>query len=198
MIDEKVRCMRIAKKYDGNYWDGDRRYGYGGYHYDGRWRAVAKRLIESYRLKEDSKILDVGCGKAYLLYEFSKLLPGAELVGIDMSSYALADAKPEIKDKLLLLKAQESYPFKSCEFDLVLSINTLHNLEIFELKKALQEISRVGRKQYICVESYRDEQELFNLQCWALTCASFYSAESWEWVLNEFGYIGDFELIFFE
>lgn len=198
MIDEKVACMRIAKQYDCNYWDGNRRYGYGGYHYDGRWQVVAERIISAYQLKENSKILDIGCGKAYLLYEFSKLLPKAELTGIDISSYALANAKSEIKNSLLQLRAQESYPFKFNEFDLVLSINTLHNLEIFDLKTALNEISRVGRQQYICVESYRNEQELFNLQCWALTCESFYSAKSWEWILNEFEYIGDFEFIFFE
>lgn len=198
MMDEKVHCMDIAKKYDFEYWDGDRRYGYGGYRYDGRWESVAKRLIEIYGLKDASKILDVGCGKGYLLYEFKKLLPESEIVGFDISHYAIKNAKEEIKDKLFIHKAQELYPFNDDYFDLVISINTLHNLKIYELKVALSEIERVGKNKYIVVESYKNSLELFNLQCWALTCQSFFSIDEWEWLFNEFKYNGDYEFIFFE
>lgn len=198
MMDEKATCMRKAKQYGADYWDGHRRFGYGGYNYDGRWLPVARKLVESYELASDVNILDVGCGKGYLLYELSKLLPEAKVVGLDSSAYALSQAKPEIMGNLSMINAQALYPFETDYFDLVLSINTLHNLEIFDLKKALQEITRVGRRHYICVESYRNEQELFNLQCWALTCEAFYSTRAWEWLLKEFGYPGDYEFIYFE
>ena len=42
-----------------------------------------------------------------------------------------------------------------------------------------------------------NELELFNLQCWALTCETFFSKKEWFWTLNKFGYKGDLELIYF-
>lgn len=198
MQDGKVECMKVAKQYGRDFWDGDRRYGYGGFKYDGRWEPVARKLIETYALGPDAGILDVGCGKGFLLYELKKLLPDARISGFDISRYALANAKQEISPYLFEHKAEESYPFSDKEFDLVISLTTLHNLHLSGLKQALQEIERVGRNKYITVEGYRNEEELFNLQCWALTCASFYTPQDWEWLFREFGYTGDYEFIYFE
>jgi SAM-dependent methyltransferase len=198
MSDYKVECMKIAKLYGKDYWDGDRRYGYGGFRYDGRWEAVAKKLVECYRLPNDAKILDVGCGKGFLLYELKKMLPEATIVGFDVSEYAIANAKDEIKTNLFIHKAQEPYYFKDKEFDLVISINTLHNLYLNDLKVALQEIERVGKNKYVVVEGYRNEEELFNLQCWVLTGACFLTPEEWIFLFHEFGYSGDYEFIYFE
>lgn len=198
MTYNKVECMKVAKKYDKDYWDGDRRYGYGGYKYDGRWEVVAKKLIETYNLPEDAKILDVGCGKGFLLFEFTKLLPKSNIVGFDVAEYSIENAKEEIKNKLFVHKAQDKYNFKDKEFDLVVSINTLHNLKIYDLKQALSEIERVGKNTFIVVESYRNEEELFNLQCWALTAQAFFSTEEWIWLFDQLGYKGDYEFIYFE
>jgi SAM-dependent methyltransferase len=199
MVDEKVHCMKKAKEYEFDYWDGDRRYGYGGYKYiDDRWKKVAKPLIDIYNLKPDSKILDVGCGKAFLLYELKQLLPDVEIVGFDISKHGLSDAKEEIRDNLLQHKAQNHYQWKDNYFDLVISLGCLHNLRIFDLESAIREIERVGKNKYIMVESYRNEQELFNLQCWALTAESFLDSEEWIWLFNHFGYTGDCEFIYFE
>lgn len=198
MNDEKIECMEVARKYDREYWDGDRRYGYGGYRYDGRWATVAEKLIHLYNLQQDAKILDVGCGKGFLLYEFRKLLPNCKVIGFDLSKYAIENAKEEIKENLFVHRAQDAYPFKNKEFDLVISITTLHNLYLYDLKRALQEIEKVGKNKYIVVESYRNEKELFNLECWALTCEAFFTPEEWSWLFNEFGYTGDYEFIYFE
>ena len=198
MQDDKVHCMEVAKKYDQDYWDGDRRYGYGGYKYDGRWKPVAQRIIDTYQLSEDAKILDVGCGKAFLLYELHKLLPNAEICGFDISEHGIADAPEKIRKNLFIHQAESKYPYSDNSLDLVISLNTLHNLPISKLKNALQEIERVGRNKLICVESFRSELELFNLQCWALTCESVYGPEEWVWIYKEFGYSGDYEFIYFE
>lgn len=199
MVDDKVHCMRKAKEYEFDYWDGDRRYGYGGYRYiDDRWKRVAQPLIELYNLPSNAKILDVGCGKAYLLYELKRLLPDAEIVGFDTSRHGLADAKEEIRDSLFQYKAQDRYPWGDDYFDLVISLGCLHNLRIFELQTALTEIERVGKNGYVMLESYRNEQELFNLQCWALTAESFFDTAEWIWLYNHFGYTGDYEFIYFE
>lgn len=197
MVNSKIECMKVARKYDKDFWDGDRKFGYGGYQYDGRWEIVAKKLIEQYNLPKNAKILDVGCGKGFLLYEFKKLLPNAVIKGFDISKYAILNSKEEIKDCLFIHKAEDKYPYKDKEFDLVISFTTLYNLYIFDLKKALQEIERVGKNKYITLESYRNIDELFNLQCWALTCECFFTPDEWKWLFNEYGYSGDYEFIYF-
>lgn len=196
--NSKIDCMKVARMYGKDYWDGDRKFGYGGYKYDGRWSVVAKELIKIYNLPATAKILDVGCGKGFLLYEFKKLLPKCTIAGFDISEYAVKNAKEEVKSDLHVHPAQDSYGYTDKEFDLVVSLTTLHNLKIYDLHSALKEIERVGKHKYIVVESYRDEKELFNLECWALTAQSFFSIEEWEWIFGHFGYSGDYEFIFFE
>jgi ubiquinone/menaquinone biosynthesis C-methylase UbiE len=198
MADEKVHCSVVARRFDRDYWDGDRRYGYGGYKYDGRWAVVAKQLVETYSLKDDAKILDVGCGRGFLLYEFTRLLPNCTVVGFDVSGYVLATAKDEVREHLFPHRAEKPVPYKDKEFDLVVSLNALHNLPPQDVVKALREIERVGTNKYLVVESFRDPEELFNLQCWALTCESFFRPETWDWVYDLAGYTGDFEYIYFE
>jgi len=198
MVDDKVVCMGKAKGYEHDYWDGDRRFGYGGYKYDGRWVEIAKDLIKEYKLTNDSKVLDVGCGKAFLLYEIKQLLPQITIAGFDISKHAIANAKEEVKEYLYRANAESPYAYDDNEFDLVFSLGTLHNLKIYDLKKAVQEMQRVGKKKFIMVEAYRNDTELFNLQCWALTCESFFKPDEWTWMYEEWGYDGDYEFIYFE
>ena len=159
---------------------------------------MAEKLISIYDPKPDAKILDVGCGKAHLLYELKQLLPEAEVRGFDISRHALSDAPEAIRDCLFRYRAQDLYPWGNKYFDLVISLGCLHNLRIFELKTAIGEIERVGMNKYIMVESYRKEQELFNLECWALTAESFFNKAEWIWLFNHFGYTGDYEFIYFQ
>jgi protein-L-isoaspartate(D-aspartate) O-methyltransferase len=194
----KAEAARLAKKWDVEYWDGDRKTGYGGYHYDGRWRKVADAMVEHYGLGPGARILDVGCGKGFLLYDFTQAVQGVEVAGIDISKYALAHAKEEVKPFLQLAGADE-LPFEDQSFDLVVSINTLHNLYCYDLDKALREIERVGRRhKYLCVESYRSEQEKVNLMYWQFTCETFCTPEEWQWWFHQTGYSGDHSFIFFE
>mgnify|MGYP001184471083 FL=1 len=199
MVDDKVEAMLVAKKYEEDYWDGDRRYGYGGYRYlAGRWKPVAEALIQRYGLTDESSILDVGCGKAYLMYEIQLMLPNARLVGFDISNSGLADRHPEFTGELFIHRAQDPYSFNDDEFDLVISLATLHNLRLFELDTALKEIQRVGKQAYVMAESYRNELEMFNLECWALTAESLLDVEEWIWFFDKVGYAGDYEFIYFE
>ena len=199
MIDDKVHCMKIAKQYGKDYWDGDRRYGYGGYKYmPGRWKPVAEKLIKIYNLKSGSKVLDIGCGKGYLIYEMKLLIPDLDVNGIDFSDYGLENAKKEIKHCVFKHNAEHNLPFKDNNFDLVISLGALHNLRITELKIALSEMNRVSKKSYLMLESYRNESELFNMQCWALTAESFFDNKEWIWLYEFFCYTGDYEFIYFE
>jgi protein-L-isoaspartate(D-aspartate) O-methyltransferase len=196
---DKAKCAEVAIQYGEDYWDGDRMYGFGGYRYDGRWRPVAEDMARHYGLKAGDKILDVGCGKGFLLYEFTQAIPGVTVTGIDISQYAIDNAKDEVKQFLQLGNALD-LPFEDDSFDLVFSITTLHNLYNYELRKALQEIQRVGKgdKKHFVVESYRNEQEKVNFLYWQLTCRSFYTPEEWEWFMKESGYTGDYSCIYFE
>jgi SAM-dependent methyltransferase len=199
MMDNKVHCMIKAREYGRDYWDGDRRYGYGGYRYiEGYWTPVAEALIERYGLGGGARILDAGCGKAFLLHELKRLLPDAAIAGFDISEYGLAGAPEDVRPHLFRHRVQDPYPFDDGYFDLVISLGTLHNLRIFELQAALREIERVGKRRYVVVEAYRNELELFNLQCWALTCESFFHPSEWIWLYRRFGYTGDYEFIYFE
>lgn len=199
MVDDKVACMKIAKQYGADYWDGDRRFGYGGYRYmPGRWKPVAEALIRHYKLGPGSKVLDVGCGKGFLLHEMLLLEPELQVRGFDISAYGIGCASDLVKPQLFLHQAQTIYPFADQAFDLVISLGTLHNLRLFDLKTALTEIGRVGRQAYVMVESYRNELEMFNLECWALTAESLFDTEEWVWLYEQFGYSGDYEFIYFE
>ena len=195
----KYKAASLAKKFDFDYWDGDRRICYGGYKYiPGRWEKVAKEMITYYGLNPKSKILDIGCGKGYLLYEFIKLIPEIKIFGLDISEYALNNCKDEISKSLKLGNAT-NLPYESNYFDLVISINTLHCLHSYELDSALKEMERVGKQnKYLCVESYRNEREKANLLYWQVTCEAFNSPQGWKWWFKNSGYTGDYSFIYFQ
>ncbi len=198
MMNEKVKCMNEARKFDYSFWDGERKFGYGGYKYiHDRWKPFAQNLIDTYSLDENSKVLDVGCGKGYILYELKKLIPKITISGFDISAYAINNSHEEVKNRLFVHDAGENFPFKDNEFDLAFSLATLHNLKIKNLYNSLNEINRVSNKSYLMVESYRNNEELFNLQCWALTAESFFDKDEWMWIFEQSGYFGDFEFIYF-
>ena len=124
----KHRAADLAKKFDFDYWDGDRRICYGGYQYiAGRWEKVAREIANHYQLPANPKILDIGCGKGYLLYDFLKVIPNAQVFGIDISEYAIKNAKDEVKPFIQVGNATK-LPWDDNTFDLVVSINSLHCL----------------------------------------------------------------------
>lgn len=195
---DKAQLTDIASQYGAEYWDGDRSAGFGGYRYDGRWAPIAAKLVELYGLTAESRVLDVGCGKGYLLYELTAIVPGIAVRGIDISRYAVQHAKEEIREHLVVGSAAQ-LPFETGEFDLVVSMTVLDNLHVGDLWKALNEIERVSRgKKYITVQSWRNSREKVNLLLWQVAMNSFYSVEDWEWIYRETGYSGDYGFVFYE
>ena len=136
----KAKAAELAKKWSFDYWDGDRRINYGGYRYmPGRWTPVAKKLVTHYNLKQGAKVLDIGCGKGFLLFEIAQILKDCSIHGVDISEYAIENSKEEVKNNIFHSSAT-NLPFEDNSFDLVISINTLHNLYSFELDKALEKL----------------------------------------------------------
>lgn len=192
--DEKTEEDRnIARKFGQDFFDGDRKHGYGGFKYMSRfWQPVIPTFIKHFNLNENSKVLDVGCAKGFMLFDMKEAIPNITIEGIDISSYAIENAKEEIKSFLKVANAKE-LPYEDSSFDVVISINTIHNLEKKECAKALQEIQRVSRgKSFITVDAYRNEEEKEAMYAWNLTAKTIMSVDEWIAFFEEVGYTGDY------
>jgi protein-L-isoaspartate(D-aspartate) O-methyltransferase len=195
---DKAEVAEVAIGFGKDYWDGSRLTGYGGYRYDGRWRKVADALVETYGLKPGMRVLDVGSGKGFLLHDLKEACEGLQVHGLEYSSYAIEHTMGDVRPHVVEGTASE-LPWPDDHFDLVISINTIHNLYNYDLWAALQEMERVSRgNSYLCVEAYRNEREKVNLMYWQLTCRVFHTPREWQFLFSQTGYTGDHEFIYFE
>lgn len=197
-IDERADKVteehrRIARQFGREYFDGDRLYGYGGYRYHPRfWQATVERFRAHYQLAPDAIVLDVGSAKGYMLHDLKELMPDVQPVGIDISEYAIQNAKETVKPCLRVGDAK-ALPFEDDSFDLVISINTVHNLCLEDCKRALREIQRVSRKDaFITVDAWRDDSERERMLKWNLTALTYMHVKDWEALFQEVGYAGDY------
>ena len=192
--DKSPEVVAVARQYGREYFDGDRKYGYGGYSYDGRWRPVARDIRDHYRLHDYAfkkhLVLDVGCAKGFLVDAFWD--SGVLAFGIDLSSYAVKHCPSELVGYLHVGLADD-LPFPDDSFDLVLSINTLHNLPRPRLIAALREVKRVSRgRMFVQVDSYRTAAEKALFEEWVLTAEFHGYPDDWLAVFEEAGYDGDY------
>ncbi len=191
-LGNKEENRRIALQFGREYFDGTREQGYGGYRYDGRWLPIAEDIIRHFGLKPGDRVLDVGCGKGFLVKDLMKACPGLEAFGLDISEYALRHCEPETVGRLHLGNAV-SLPFPDNSFRAVISINTVHNLERQDCVRALREFERLAPgKGYIQVDAYRNEAERQVFEDWMLTARTYGKPEDWVAILDEAGYTGDY------
>jgi ubiquinone/menaquinone biosynthesis C-methylase UbiE len=185
---------QISREFAFDYFDGDRRHGYGGFNYHPRfWTETVALFAEHYGLTDSSSILDIGCAKGFMLKDFALLLPGSRLAGVDISSYAIALADPLVADRLQVSNAT-ALPFEDESFDLVISINTIHNLDRPGCLQALQEIERVSRgNAFIMVDGWKSPEEQELLEDWVLTARTMLSSSEWVRVMSQANYQGDYE-----
>ena len=191
LVTEEHR--KVARQFGQEYFDGERLFGYGGYSYHPRfWQATVKRFRDYYRLTEDASVLDVGCAKGYMLHDFKELMPKMTVAGIDISEYAIEHAIETVKPFLRVGNAKE-LPYKDNSFDLVISINTVHNLPIEDCKQALREIQRVTRGHaFVTMDAWRNEEERQSLMKWNLTALTYMHVDDWKKLFAEVGYTGDY------
>lgn len=190
--EKTPEIIKLAKEFGRDFFDGDRKCGYGGYKYDGRWETVVKRMKDYYNLPDNATILDIGCAKGFMLYDFKQLMPGATIAGIDVSEYAIENSIAQIKPFLKIASA-EKLPYPDKSFDLVVSINSIHNLPLERLKNSLREIQRVSRgNSYITIDAWRNEAERDNLYKWVLTAETMMCVADWEKLFQETGFAGDY------
>lgn len=191
VMSEEVKA--IARQYGKEFFDGDRLYGYGGFSYMPRfWQPVVPDLKAHFNLNSDSSLLDVGCAKGFMLYDLLQAIPGMRAEGIDISEYAITNAKAEVKELLKIANAKD-LPYADDTFDVVVSINTVHNLEQDECAKALQEIMRVSKgKAFVTVDAYRNDLEKEQMMQWALTAKTIMHVDDWKAFFKDVGYSGDY------
>jgi len=197
-IEERARQITdahraIARRFDREFFDGDRLTGYGGYHYHPRfWTGTVERFRDHYGIRPGWRILDVGCAKGFLVHDLRRLIPGVDVRGVDISRYALAHAHPEARPFLGQADCRK-LPFDDDSFDLVICINTVHNLERSECVEAVREIERVSaRHAYLVVDAYRNEEERRRLFMWNLTARTILHTAEWKGLFREAGYTGDY------
>ncbi|MBN1531204.1 MAG: class I SAM-dependent methyltransferase [Spirochaetes bacterium] len=193
-LEEKTEEVRaVARKFGKEFFDGDRKYGYGGFSYQPRfWQPVIPDFREHFGLTAESSVLDVGCGKGFMLHDLALLIPGITVKGVDISSYAVENAIEDMKPHVSVADARK-LPFPDRSFDVVISINTVHNLEKDECGRALREIERVSRgKSFITVDAYRSEDEKKRMYAWNLTARTIMSVDEWVAFFGEVGYTGDY------
>ena len=193
LLERTDDVREIARKFDKDFFDGERKYGYGGYNYNPKfWMDVVKDFQDYYELKDGSKILDVGCGKGFMIYDFLKLNPKFEIKGIDISNYAINNCKKEVANNLQVASC-DNLPFEDNSFDLVISINTIHNLERDGCGKSLREINRVSKKnKFIIVDAYRNDDEKEKMFAWNLTAKTIMHVDEWLKFFQENKYDGDY------
>lgn len=183
----------IGRKFDFDYFDGDRNHGYGGFTYNPKfWQPVIPTIVEYYNLDESSSVLDIGCAKGFFLHDLKIAFPKITIAGVDISEYAISNSLPEVKDFLKVSNASK-LPFRDESFDFVISINTVHNLNRIECALALQEIERVSKRySFVTVDAYRNEEEKARMEAWNLTALTMMSVDEWKDFFLEVGYSGDF------
>jgi SAM-dependent methyltransferase len=193
LVSKSEESRAIGRKFGFDYFDGDRNHGYGGFNYQQRfWQPVIPTIIENYQIDNSSVVLDVGCAKGFFLYDLKEALPGISISGIDISDYAIENAKPEVKENLQVASATK-LPFKDDSFDFVMSINTVHNLNREDCAISLQEIERVSRgASFITVDAYRNDDEKARMEAWNLTALTMMAVDEWKEFFLEIGYTGDF------
>lgn len=184
---------RIARKFSEEFFDGGRRTGYGGFHYHPRfWQPVIPAFQKHFGLSGSDTVLDVGCAKGFMIYDFMQMIPGIAAKGLDISQYAISNCIEDVRDHVQVGDVR-ALPYDDNSFDLIISITTLHNCDRDGCIEGLREIERVSRgRSFITVDAYQNDEEQMAAEAWNLTAKTILHVSEWKRVFSEAGYTGDY------
>lgn len=185
--------VKTAREFGKEFFDGERKFGYGGFFYNPKyWEIVVKDFVDYYKLSTNAKILDIGCAKGFMLYDFKRLFPEINIYGIDISQYAIDNCHAAVKNNVKVGDAK-NLEFDDNFFDLVISINTVHNLDLDDCINSIKEISRVSKaNSFITVDAYNTDEEKERMYKWNLTAKTIMSVDDWKNTFKKIGYNGDY------
>jgi len=191
VVKRKLINKLIAWELEKEYYDGDRNNGYGGFSYDGRWLKLLPDFIKRYKLNNNSKILDLGCKKGFIMKDLKTLLPGAKVYGIEDHKYPIKNAEKEIKKNIIFSNYYE-VPFKKNYFDLVIGFSSIYKYNLHDVVKTIREINRVSRKSFLTVASYSNKKEKEIFDKWTLLGTTILSKKEWLELFRLLKYKGDY------
>ena len=191
VVKRKLKNKYIAWKLSKEYYDGDRNNGYGGFKYDGRWLKLLPRFIKKYKLNNNSKILDLGCKKGFIMKDFKILLPKAKIYGIEDHLYPIKKAEKEVKSKIIFSKYY-NIPFKKNYFDLVIGFSSIYKYNFEDVVKTINEINRVSKNSFLTVASYTNKKDRELFDKWTLLGTTVLQKKEWQELFKILNYRGDY------
>jgi len=190
-VNQNLRTIKnriIASYRDKDFFDGNRNDGYGGMIYDGRWKSIAKRIIEKYKIKDGSNILQINCEKGYLLHDLHEINSNIKIYGLESSKYAIDNACSSIK-QFINYSNKINLDFKDNFFDFVIAIGVVYALDLTNAIKCLKEIQRVSKgKSFITLGAYENEKDRKLFSYWTLLGNTLLRKDEWLEVLKHSGY----------
>ena len=190
-VNRSIKNKLIAWKLNKEYYDGNRNNGYGGFYYDGRWMKLLPKIIKKYKLSNNSKILDLGCKKGFIMKDFKILLPKAEVWGIEDHDYPIFHAEKDIKPNII---KSEYYniPFKDNHFDLVIGFSSIYRYNFLDMVNTIKEIKRVSKNSFLTLGAYSNIKNRNIFYNWSLLGTTILHEKEWVKLFKLLNYKGDY------
>ena len=187
-----IRNKITAWNLDKQYYDGKRENGYGGFNYDGRWLKLLPKIIKRYKLNSQSKVLDIGCKKGFLIFDLKKLIPGIKVFGIENHEYPIKKSNLKIRNKIFLKNYYDLKNFRNNQFDLVIGFNSIYMQNLGDIIKTLKGIERISKNSYVSLASYVKKKEREKFLDWTLLGTTILTKTEWKKVFKIIGFNGDY------
>ena len=191
VIKRSIKNKFHAWKLSNQYYDGHRNNGYGGFKYDGRWLKILPKIIKKYKIKENAKILDLGCKKGFIMKDFKILLPNCEVWGIEDHKYPIINAEKEIKSKIIKSKYYD-IPFEDNYFDFTIGFSSIYRYNFYDLVETIKEIKRVSKKSFITLGAYSNEKNRVIFNKWSLLGTTILHEKEWIELFKLLKFSGDY------
>ena len=185
---------RIVATYrDKDFFDGNRNYGYGGFKYDGRWKSVAEKICNEYKLNNSLSFLQIGCEKGFLLKDLKDKYKKMRIDGIETSNYAITNSIPDAKENIKYCNNYTDLEYGDSEFDFIFALGVVYTHNLTNAIKCLREIQRVGKgKSFITLASYENRDDYWLFKQWSLLGTTILRKNEWRKVLSHVNYSGDY------